>query len=198
MKYEYLHNVEDLIEAFSNHDVLDKGDLFYAIREYEDFKNDNPYDEIYFEIDEDGDYAFLTEEEYHDNISNTDADDEYVLSQNKKIYLKDELIRFLSVRSDESLVNLALAINDVSKDNTLIPIFDGVEGIELDDIISKVAPTGFRDSVKLTIKAYSKEFKDDDELNIILLKGSYTSLIGFSLTSVESLVELVDEVSETL
>ena len=200
MRYEYLHDVEDLIEVFGNDENLDKGDLFYAINEYKDFKESHSQDEIYFEIDNEGDYAFLTEEEYEEITPN--EPDEYVLSQNSKMFLKDELIAFLTadlkVNEESTLINLALAVNELSKENTIIPILNGKPSIELGDVLEKVAPSSHHQSVELVINSSAKQFRDDSEIKVILLTGNYMSLLGVPITSKKSLADLVNDIAETL
>lgn len=195
MRYEYLGDKLDLVEEFISNELFDKQDLKNAISEFEDFKKMKPLDEVYIEIGDDGDYTFLTEEEYESTVSIKD-DESFTLDVGEvnNNVLKDLFIEFLVSKTDESLDNLALFINEIDDNITVIPVKDKKPTIDVVEILEKVAPTSHHEQVTMTINFSANSFDGTTELSVILLNGTYTSLIGSAITTIDGLKVVVDSI----
>ena len=205
--YVLLSSVLDLIDAVR--DVFSKEDLVSVIKSYESFKEDNPGEDVYIDFDFDGCYDFYTEEECEEIIK-----DEYELIEEKHneeyeeyneepnyeeiIGFQNKIIQLLLDKSESSLNDLAIEVNEISNYTTLIPVKNGVPTIELEYVLDKVAPSSFQKQVLNTIMFASKSISDDEELSLILLSGSHMGLLGTPVTSYEQLSQVLDVVVKEL
>ena len=199
--YVLLSSVLDLIDAVR--DVFSKEDLVSVIKSYESFKEDNPGEDVYIDFDFDGHFCFYTEEECEEII-----EDEYELIEEEEdneepnyeeiIGFQNKIIQLLLDKSESSLNDLAIEVNDISNYTTLIPVKNGVPTIELEYVLDKVAPSSFQKQVLNTIMFASKSISDDEELSLILLSGSHMGLLGTPVTSYKQLSQVLDGVVKEL
>ena len=205
--YVLLSSVLDLIDAVR--DVFSKEDLVSVIKSYESFKEDNPGEDVYIDFDFDGCYDFYTEEECEEIIK-----DEYELIEEKHneeyeeyneepnyeeiIGFQNKIIQLLLDKSDSSLNDLAIEVNEISNYTTLIPVKNGVPTIELESVLDKVAPSSFQKQVLNTIMFASKSISEDEELSLILLSVSHMGLLGTPVTSYKQLSQVLDGVVKEL
>ena len=206
--YVLLSSVLDLIEAVK--DVFSKEDLVSVIKSYESFKEDNLVEDVYIDFHFDGYYDFYTEEEceeileYEYELIEEEEDNEEYEEDNEKpnyeeiIGLQNKIIQLLLDKSESSLNDLAIEVNEISNYTTLIPVKNGVPTIELEYVLDKVAPSSFQKQVLSTIMFASKNISDDEELSLILLSGSHMGLLGTPVTSYEQLSEVLDVVVKEL
>ena len=204
--YVLLSSVLDLIEAVN--DVFSKEDLVSVIKSYESFKEENSVDDVYIDFDFDGYYDFYTEEECEEIIESEheliedeydDNDENYEkLNYEEIVGLQSKIIQFLLDKSESSLNDLVIEVNEISDYTTLIPVKNGVPTIELEYVLDKVAPSSFKKQVLNTIMFASKNISDDEELSLILLSGSHMGLLGTPVTSYEQLSQILDGVVEEL
>ena len=206
--YVLLSSVLDLIEAVK--DVFSKEDLVSVIKSYESFKEDNLVEDVYIDFHFDGYYDFYTEEEceeileYEYELIEEEEDNEEYEEDNEKpnyeeiIGLQNKIIQLLLDKSESSLNDLAIEVNEISNYTTLIPVKNGVPTIELEYVLDKVAPSSFQKQVLNTIMFASKSISDDEELSLILLSGSHMGLLGTPVTSYEQLSEVLDVVVKEL
>lgn len=206
--YVLLSSVLDLIEAVK--DVFSKEDLVSIIKSYESFKEDNSVDDVYIDFDFDGYYDFYTEEEceeileYEYELVEDEEDDEEYEEDNEKpnyeeiIRFQNTIIQLLLDKSESSLNDLAIEVNEISNNTTLIPVKNGVPTIELEYVLDKVAPSSFQKQVLSTIMFASKSISDDEELSLILLSGSHMGLLGTPVTWYEQLSQVLDGVVKEL
>lgn len=200
--YVLLSSVLDLIEAVK--DVFSKEDLVSVIKSYEFFKEDNLVDDVYIDFDFNGHFCFYTEEECEEIL-----EDEYELIEEEEednekpnyeeiIGFQNKIIQLLLDKSDSSLNDLAIEVNEISNYTTLIPVKNGVPTIELESVLDKVAPSSFQKQILNTIVFASKSISDDEELSLILLSGSHMGLLGTPVTSYEQLSQVLDGVVKEL
>lgn len=199
--YVLLSSVLDLIEAVK--DVFSKEDLVNVIKSYESFKEDNSVEDVYIDFDFDGYYDFYTEEECEEII-----EDEYELIEEEEdneepnyeeiIGFQNKIIQLLLDKSESSLNDLAIEVNEISNHTTLIPVKNGVPTIELESVLDKVAPSSFQKQVLNTIMFASKSISEDEELSLILLSGNHMGLLGTPVTSYEQLSQVLDVVVKEL
>ena len=206
--YVLLSSVLDLIDAVR--DVFSKEDLVSVIKSYESFKEDNPGEDVYIDFDFDGHYDFYTEEECEEIIEDEyelieeEEDNEEYEEDNEKpnyeeiIGFQNKIIQLLLDKSESSLNDLAIEVNDISNYTTLIPVKNGVPTIELEYVLDKVAPSSFQKQVLNTIMFASKSISDDEELSLILLSGSHMGLLGTPVTSYKQLSQVLDGVVKEL
>ena len=210
--YVLLSSVLDLIEAVK--DVLSKEDLVSVIKSYESFKEDNSVEDVYIDFDFDGCYDFYTEEEceeileYEYELIEDEEDKEEYKEDNEKpnekpnykeiIGFQNKIIQLLLDKSESSLNDLAIEVNDISNYTTLIPVKNGVPTIELEYVLDKVAPSSFQKQILNTIVFASKSISDDEELSLILLSGSHMGLLGTPVTSYKQLSQVLDVVVKEL
>lgn len=204
--YVLLSSVLDLIEAVK--DVFSKEDLIGVIKSYESFKEDNLVDDVYIDFDFDGYYDFYTEEECEEIIESEyelieeeeDNDDENdgKLNYREIIGFQSTIIQLLLDKSESSLNDLAIEVNEISNYTTLIPVKNGVPTIELEYVLDKVAPSSFQKQVLNTIVFTAKSISDDEELSLILLSGNHMGLLGTPITSYEQLSQVLDGVVKEL
>ena len=201
--YVLLSSVLDLIEAVK--DVFSKEDLVSVIKSYESFKEDNPMEDVYIDFDFDGYYYFYTEEEceeileleYEYELVEEEEDNEE-LNYEEIIGFQNKIIQLLLDKSESSLNDLAIEVNEISNYTTLIPVKNGVPTIELESVLDKVAPSSFQKQILNTIMFASKSISEDEELSLILLSGSHMGLLGTPVTSYEQLSQVLDGVVEEL
>ena len=201
--YVLLSSVLDLIEAVK--DVFSKEDLVSVIKSYESFKEDNPMEDVYIDFDFDGYYYFYTEEEceeileleYEYELVEEEEDNEE-LNYEEIIGFQNKIIQLLLDKSESSLNDLAIEVNEISNYTTLIPVKNGVPTIELESVLDKVAPSSFQKQVLNTIMFASKSISDDEELSLILLSGSHMGLLGTPVTSYKQLSQILDGVVKEL
>ena len=155
--YVLLSSVLDLIEVMK--DVFSKEDLISVIKSYESFKEDNSVEDVYIDFDFDGYYDFYTEEECEEIIEDEyelieeEEDNEEYEEDNEKpnyeeiIGFQSTIIRLLLDKSESSLNDLAIEVNEISNYTTLIPVKNGVPTIELEYVLDKVAPSSFQKQV---------------------------------------------------
>ena len=200
--YVLLSSVLDLIEAVK--DVFSKKDLVSVIKSYEFFKEDNLVDDVYIDFDFNGHFCFYTEEECEEIL-----EDEYELIEEEEednekpnyeeiIGFQNKIIQLLLDKSDSSLNDLAIEVNEISNYTTLIPVKNGVPTIELESVLDKVTPSSFQKQILNTIVFASKSISDDEELSLILLSGSHMGLLGTPVTSYEQLSQVLDDVVKEL
>ena len=199
--YVLLSSVLDLIEAVK--DVFSKEDLVSVIKSYEFFKEDNLVDDVYIDFDFNGHFCFYTEEECEEIL-----EDEYELIEEEEdnekpnyeeiIGFQNKIIQLLLDKSESSLNDLAIEVNEISNYTTLIPVKNGVPTIELEYVLDKVAPSSFQKQVLNTIMFASKNISNDEELSLILLSGSHMGLLGTPVTSYEQLSQILDGVVKEL
>ena len=206
--YVLLSSVLDLIEAVK--DVFSKEDLVSVIKSYESFKEDNSVEDVYIDFDFDGYYDFYTEEECEEIIEDEyelieeEEDNEEYEEDNEKpnyeeiIGFQNKIIQLLLDKSESSLNDLAIEVNEISNYMTLIPVKNGVPTIELEYVLDKVAPSSFQKQVLNTIMFASKSISDDEELSLILLSGSHMGLLGTPVTSYKQLSQVLDGVVKEL
>ena len=206
--YVLLSSVLDLIEAVK--DVFSKEDLVSVIKSYESFKEDNLVEDVYIDFDFDGHFCFYTEEECEEIIEDEyelieeEEDNEEYEEDNEKpnyeeiIGLQNKIIQLLLDKSESSLNDLAIEVNEISNYTTLIPVKNGVPTIELEYVLDKVAPSSFQKQVLSTIMFASKNISDDEELSLILLSGSHMGLLGTPVTSYKQLSQVLDGVVKEL
>ena len=203
--YVLLSSVLDLIEAVK--DVFSKEDLVSVIKSYESFKEDNLVDDVYLDFDFDGYYDFYTEEECEEIIEDEyelieeeedNEEDNEKLNYEEIIGFQSTIIRLLLDKSESSLNDLAIEVNEISDYTTLIPVKNGVPTIELESVLDKVAPSSFQKQVLNTIVFASKSISDDEELSLILLSGSHMGLLGTPVTSYKQLSQVLDGVVKEL
>ena len=206
--YVLLSSVLDLIEAVK--DVFSKEDLVSVIKSYESFKEDNPGEDVYIDFDFDGYYYFYTEEECEEiiedeyELTEEEEDSEEYEEDNEKpnyeeiIGFQNKIIQLLLDKSESSLNNLAIEVNEISNYTTLIPVKNGVPTIELESVLDKVAPSSFQKQILNTIMFASKSISDDEELSLILLSGSHMGLLGTPVTSYKQLSQVLDGVVKEL
>lgn len=204
--YVLLSSVLDLIEAVK--DIFSKEDLVNVIKSYESFKEDNLVDDVYIDFDFDGYYDFYTEEECEEIIESEyelieEEEDSDVENDEKQNYeeiigFQNKIIQLLLDKSESSLNDLAIEVNEISNYTTLIPVKDGVPTIELEYVLDKVAPSSFQKQVLNTIMFASKSISDDEELSLILLSGSHMGLLGTPVTSYKQLSQVLDGVVKEL
>lgn len=206
--YVLLSSVLDLIEAVK--DVFSKEDLVSVIKSYESFKEDNSVEDVYIDFDFDGYYDFYTEEECEEIIEDEyelieeEEDNEEYEEDNEKLNYEEiigfqsTIIRLLLDKSESSLNDLAIEVNEISNYTTLIPVKNGVPTIELEYVLDKVAPSSFQKQVLNTIMFASKSISDDEELSLILLSGSHMGLLGTPVTSYKQLSQVLDGVVKEL
>lgn len=206
--YVLLSSVLDLIEVVK--DVFSKEDLVSVIKSYESFKEDNSVEDVYIDFDFDGYYDFYTEEEceeileYEYELIEEEEDNEEYEEDNEKpnyeeiIGFQNKIIQLLLDKSESSLNDLAIEVNEISNYTTLIPVKNGVPTIELEYVLDKVAPSSFQKQVLNTIMFASKSISDDEELSLILLSGSHMGLLGTPVTSYEQLSQVLDVVVKEL
>ena len=219
--YVLLSSVLDLIDAVR--DVFSKEDLVSVIKSYESFKEDNSVEDVYIDFDFDGHFCFYTEEECEEIIEyeyeliedeedsiecekpNYDEEDSIECEKpNEKpnyeeiIGFQNKVIQLLLDKSESSLNDLAIEVNDISNYTTLIPVKNGVPTIELEYVLDKVAPSSFQKQVLNTIMFASKSISDDEELSLILLSGSHMGLLGTPVTSYKQLSQVLDGVVKEL
>lgn len=204
-----LSSVLDLIEAVK--DVFSKEDLVSVIKSYESFKEENSVDDVYIYFDFDGYYDFYTEKECEEILEykyelieeeeyEDDNDDENYekLNYEEIVGLQSKIIQFLLDKSESSLNDLVIEVNEISDYTTLIPVKNGVPTIELEYVLDKVAPSSFKKQVLNTIMFASKNISDNEELSLILLSGSHMGLLGTPVTSYEQLSQILDGVVKEL
>ena len=215
--YVLLSSVLDLIDAVR--DVFSKEDLVSVIKSYESFKEDNPGEDVYIDFDFDGHYDFYTEEECEEIIEDEyelieEEDNEEYEEDNEKpnyeeiIGFQNKIIQLLLDKSESSLNDLAIEVNEISNYTTLIPVKNGVPTIELEYVLDKVAPSSFQKKVLDTmsfqkqvldtIMFASKSISDGEELSLILLSGSHMGLLGTPVTSYKQLSQVLDGVVKEL
>ena len=206
--YVLLSSVLDLIEAVK--DVFSKEDLVSVIKSYESFKEDNSVEDVYIDFDFDGYYDFYTEEECEEIIEDEyelieeEEDNEEYEEDNEKpnyeeiIGFQNKIIQLLLDKSESSLNDLAIEVNEISNHTTLIPVKNGVPTIELEYVLDKVAPSSFQKQILNTIMFASKSISEDEELSLILLSGSHMGLLGTPLTSYKQLSQVLDDVVKEL
>lgn len=206
--YVLLSSVLDLIEAVK--DVFSKEDLVSVIKSYESFKEDNSVEDVYIDFDFDGYYDFYTEEEceeileYEYELIEEEEDNEEYEEDNEKpnyeeiIGFQNKIIQLLLDKSESSLNDLAIEVNEISNHTTLIPVKNGVPTIELESVLDKVAPSSFQKQVLNTIMFASKSISEDEELSLILLSGSHMGLLGTPVTSYKQLSQVLDGVVKEL
>ena len=207
--YVLLSSVLDLIEAVK--DVFSKEDLVSVIKSYEFFKEDNLVDDVYIDFDFNGHFCFYTEEECeeiledeYELIEEEEEDNEEYEEDNEKpnyeeiIGFQNKIIQLLLDKSESSLNDLAIEVNEISNYTTLIPVKNGVPTIELEYVLDKVAPSSFQKQVLNTIMFASKSISDDEELSLILLSGSHMGLLGTPVTSYKQLSQVLDGVVKEL
>ena len=206
--YVLLSSVLDLIEAVK--DVFSKEDLVSVIKSYESFKEDNSVEDVYIDFDFDGYYDFYTEEEceeileYEYELIEDEEDKEEYKEDNEKpnyeeiIGFQNKIIQLLLDKSDSSLNDLAIEVNEISNYTTLIPVKNGVPTIELESVLDKVAPSSFQKQVLNTIMFASKSISEDEELSLILLSVSHMGLLGTPVTSYKQLSQVLDGVVKEL
>lgn len=206
--YVLLSSVLDLIEAVK--DVFSKEDLVSVIKSYESFKEDNSVEDVYIDFDFDGYYDFYTEEECeeiieceYELIEEYEDNEEYEEDNEKLNYeeiigFQNKIIQLLLDKSESSLNDLAIEVNEISNHTTLIPVKNGVPTIELESVLDKVAPSSFQKQVLNTIMFASKSISDDEELSLILLSGSHMGLLGTPVTSYKQLSQVLDGVVKEL
>lgn len=206
--YVLLSSVLDLIEAVK--DVFSKEDLVSVIKSYESFKEDNSVEDVYIGFDFDGYYDFYTEEEceeileYEYELIEEEEDNEEYEEDNEKpnyeeiIGFQNKIIQLLLDKSESSLNDLAIEVNEISNHTTLIPVKNGVPTIELESVLDKVAPSSFQKQVLSTIMFASKSISRDEELSLILLSGSHMGLLGTPVTSYKQLSQILDGVVKEL
>ena len=204
--YVLLSSVLDLIEAVK--DVFSKEDLVSVIKSYESFKEDNSVEDVYIDFDFDGCYDFYTEEECEEiiedeyelieDVEEEDEEDNEKLNYEEIIGFQSTIIRLLLDKSESSLNDLAIEVNEISNYTTLIPVKNGVPTIELEYVLDKVAPSSFQKQVLNTIMFASKSISDDEELSLILLSGSHMGLLGTPVTSYKQLSQVLDGVVKEL
>ena len=206
--YVLLSSVLDLIEAVK--DVFSKEDLVSVIKSYESFKEDNSVEDVYIDFDFDGYYDFYTEEECEEILEDEyelieeEEDNEEYEEDNEKLNYEEiigfqsTIIRLLLDKSESSLNDLAIEVNEISNYTTLIPVKNGVPTIELEYVLDKVAPSSFQKQVLNTIMFASKSISDDEELSLILLSGSHMGLLGTPVTSYKQLSQVLDGVVKEL
>lgn len=209
--YVLLSSVLDLIEAVK--DVFSKEDLVSVIKSYESFKEDNLVDDVYIDFDFDGYYDFYTEEECEEIIESeyelieeeeeeeeedSDVENDEEPNYEEIIRFQNTIIKLLLDKSESSLNDLAIEVNEISNNTTLIPVKNGVPTIELEYVLDKVAPSSFQKQVLNTIMFASKSISDDEELSLILLSGSHMGLLGTPVTSYKQLSQVLDGVVKEL
>lgn len=204
--YVLLSSVLDLIEAVK--DVFSKEDLVSIIKSYESFKEDNSVDDVYIDFDFDGYYDFYTEEECEEIIEyeyelieeeeDSDVENDEEPNFEEIIRFQSKIIQLLLDKSDSALNDLAIEVNEISNNTTLIPVKNGVPTIELEYVLDKVAPSSFKKQILSTIMFASKSISDDEELSLILLSGSHMGLLGTPVTSYEQLSQVLDGVVKEL
>lgn len=205
--YVLLSSVLDLIEAVK--DVFSKEDLVSVIKSYESFKEDNLVDDVYIDFDFDGYYDFYTEEECEEIIEyeyelieeeeeDSDVENDEEPNYEEIIRFQNTIIKLLLDKSESSLNDLAIEVNEISNNTTLIPVKNGVPTIELEYVLDKVAPSSFQKQVLNTIMFASKSISDDEELSLILLSGSHMGLLGTPVTSYKQLSQVLDGVVKEL
>ena len=206
--YVLLSSVLDLIEAVK--DVFSKEDLVSVIKSYESFKEDNSVEDVYIDFDFDGYYDFYTEEECeeileqeYELVEDEEDNEEYEEDNEKPNYeeiigFQNKIIQLLLDKSESSLNDLAIEVNEISNYTTLIPVKNGVPTIELEYVLDKVAPSSFQKQVLNTIMFASKSISDDEELSLILLSGSHMGLLGTPVTSYKQLSQVLDGVVKEL
>ena len=205
--YVLLSSVLDLIEVVK--DVFSKEDLVSVIKSYESFKEENSVDDVYIDFDFDGYYDFYTEEECEEIIEseyelieeeeeNSDVENDEEPNYEEIIRFQNTIIKLLLDKSDSTLNDLAIEVNETSNNTTLIPVKNGVPTIELEYVLDKVAPLSFQKQVLNTIMFTSKSILDDEELSLILLNGSHMGLLGTPVTSYEQLSQILDGVVKEL
>ena len=206
--YVLLSSVLVLIEAVK--DVFSKEDLVSVIKSYESFKEDNPGEDVYIDFDFDGHFCFYTEEECEEIIEDEyelieeEEDNEEYEEDNEKpnyeeiIGFQNKIIQLLLDKSESSLNDLAIEVNEISNYTTLIPVKNGVPTIELEYVLDKVAPSSFQKQVLNTIMFASKSISKDEELSLILLSGSHMGLLGTPVTSYKQLSQVLDGVVKEL
>ena len=206
--YVLLSSVLDLIDAVR--DVFSKEDLVNVIKSYESFKEDNSVEDVYIDFDFDGYYDFYTEEEceeileYEYELIEDEEDKEEYKEDNEKpnyeeiIGFQNKIIQLLLDKSDSSLNDLAIEVNEISNYTTLIPVKNGVPTIELESVLDKVAPSSFQKQVLNTIMFASKSISEDEELSLILLSGNHMGLLGTPVTSYKQLSQVLDGVVKEL
>ena len=205
--YVLLSSVLDLIEVVK--DVFSKEDLVSVIKSYESFKEDNSVEDVYLDFDFDGCYDFYTEEECEEILeyeygpieeedNDNDDNDNEKPNYEEIIGFQNKIIQLLLDKSESSLNDLAIEVNEISNYTTLIPVKNGVPTIELEYVLDKVAPSSFQKQVLSTIMFASKSIPDDEELSLILLSGSHMGLLGTPVTSYEQLSQVLDVVVKEL
>lgn len=205
--YVLLSSVLDLIETVK--DVFSKEDLVSVIKSYESFKEDNLVDDVYIDFDFDGYYDFYTEEECEEIIESeyelieeeeedSDVENDEEPNYEEIIRFQNTIIKLLLDKSESSLNDLAIEVNEISNNTTLIPVKNGVPTIELEYVLDKVAPSSFQKQVLNTIMFASKSISDDEELSLILLSGSHMGLLGTPVTSYKQLSQVLDGVVKEL
>lgn len=205
--YVLLSSVLDLIEAVK--DVFSKEDLVSVIKSYESFKEDNLVDDVYIDFDFDGYYDFYTEEECEEIIEyeyelieeeeeDSDVENDEEPNYEEIIRFQNTIIKLLLDKSESSLNDLAIEVNEISNNTTLIPVKNGVPTIDLEYVLDKVAPSSFQKQVLNTIMFASKSISDDEELSLILLSGSHMGLLGTPVTSYKQLSQVLDGVVKEL
>ena len=206
--YVLLSSVLDLIEAVK--DVFSKKDLVSVIKSYESFKEDNSVEDVYIDFDFDGHFCFYTEEECeeiiefeYELIEEEEDNEEYEEDNEKPNYeevigFQNKIIQLLLDKSESSLNDLAIEVNEISNYTTLIPVKNGVPTIELESVLDKVAPSSFQKQVLNTIMFASKSISEDEELSLILLSGNHMGLLGTPVTSYKQLSQVLDGVVKEL
>ena len=199
--YVLLSSVLDLIEAVK--DVFSKEDLVSVIKSYESFKEDNSVEDVYIDFDFNGHFCFYTEEECEEIIEDEyelieEEEDNEELNYEEIIGFQNKIIQLLLDKSESSLNDLAIEVNEISNYTTLIPVKNGVPTIELEYVLDKVAPSSFQKQVLNTIMFASKSISDDEELSLILLSGSHMGLLGTPVTSYKQLSQVLDGVVKEL
>ena len=213
MEYRKIDSLLDLVNVFSE-DGFTKSDLADAIIDYEEFKEDNELfdDVVVIEIDEDGDYGFLTEDEYKELMTaKVEPKDSVPLghggydmgavAQNdddkKVIQLQEYLIKILEDKP-RSIVELAELLNGSSDSLKIIPTLDGKPTIDLDEILDQIAPPNFKKQITDTIYHASKTFVRGQEYQIVALSGTYSSLMGYPITTKDDLIVAIKNVIDEL
>ena len=208
--YVLLSSVLDLIEVVK--DVFSKEDLVSVIKSYESFKEDNPVEDVYIDFDFDGYYYFYTEEECEEILeleyeyeliedeedNEEDEEDNEKLNYEEIIGFQNKIIQLLLDKSESSLNDLAIEVNEISNHTTIIPVKNGVPTIELESVLDKVAPSSFQKQILNTIMFASKSISEDEELSLILLSGSHMGLLGTPVTSYKQLSQVLDGVVKEL